>query len=118
MLRSTPPSRKNILPMLAKQVAEKRRAAGFTQAQLAELLDIEPDTVSRIERGLVVPSLERLIDYASVLNTSVNELLGDIPRETSKTELEWTAMLNDLSASDRQLVLTIVKTLIKRFKRR
>jgi transcriptional regulator with XRE-family HTH domain len=108
----------NILPALAANVASKRRELGLTQAQLAELLDVEPDTVSRMERGLLTPSLERLLDYANVLNISISALLGDIPNETSKTEQEWTALLNELSLSDKQLVLSLVKPLIKRFKRR
>jgi transcriptional regulator with XRE-family HTH domain len=108
----------NILPALAVKVAVKRREIGLTQAQLAELLDVEPDTVSRMERGLLIPSLERLLDYANVLNVSLSELLGDIPNEVSKTEQEWTALLNELCLSDKQLVLSLVKPLIKRLRGR
>jgi transcriptional regulator with XRE-family HTH domain len=118
MQRLSTTHQKNTLARLAKSIATKRRAASLTQAQLAELLAVEPDTISRMERGLAVPSLERLLDFANALNTTVNDLLGDVPKEATKTEVEWTELLNELSASDKQLVLNLVTPLVQRFKRR
>jgi transcriptional regulator with XRE-family HTH domain len=42
--------------MDGEQLKEKRIALGLTQAQLAEILDVKPNTVARWERGvLAVP---------------------------------------------------------------
>ena len=40
--------------MEGDELKEKRLALGLTQAQLAEILDVKPNTVARWERGLLV----------------------------------------------------------------
>lgn len=39
--------------MEGEKLKEKRMALGLTQAQLAEILDVKPNTVARWERGLL-----------------------------------------------------------------
>jgi transcriptional regulator with XRE-family HTH domain len=39
--------------MEGEELKEKRVALGFTQAQLAEILEVKPNTVARWERGLL-----------------------------------------------------------------
>jgi transcriptional regulator with XRE-family HTH domain len=39
--------------MEGEKLKEKRTALGLTQAQLAEILDVKPNTVARWERGLL-----------------------------------------------------------------
>jgi transcriptional regulator with XRE-family HTH domain len=39
--------------MEGEKLKEKRAALGLTQAQLAEILDVKPNTVARWERGLL-----------------------------------------------------------------
>lgn len=46
--------------LLGQQIAAHRRALNLTQLQLAELLGVEPETISRFERGTSLPSLKRL----------------------------------------------------------
>ncbi|MDQ3753825.1 MAG: helix-turn-helix domain-containing protein [Acidobacteriota bacterium] len=41
---------------------EKRIALGLTQAQLAEILDVKPNTVARWERGLL--AVPRTVELA------------------------------------------------------
>jgi DNA-binding XRE family transcriptional regulator len=46
---------------LGQQIAAHRTALNLTQNQLAERLGVEPETVSRFERGSSLPSLKRLL---------------------------------------------------------
>jgi transcriptional regulator with XRE-family HTH domain len=39
--------------MEGEELKEKRTALGLTQAQLAEILDVKPNTVARWERGIL-----------------------------------------------------------------
>jgi transcriptional regulator with XRE-family HTH domain len=39
--------------MGGEELKEQRTALGLTQAQLAEILDVKPNTVARWERGLL-----------------------------------------------------------------
>lgn len=45
---------------VGKAIGRQRQQAGLTQEQVAEHLDIGMEAVSRMERGLVVPTVVRL----------------------------------------------------------
>ena len=47
-------------------IAIRRKAKGLTQAQLAEYMDIEKESVSRIETGHIAPTLARLAQIAKL----------------------------------------------------
>lgn len=48
--------------MEGDELKEKRIALGLTQAQLAEILDVKPNTVARWERGLL--AVPRTVELA------------------------------------------------------
>jgi transcriptional regulator with XRE-family HTH domain len=48
--------------MEGNTLKEKRLALGLTQAQLAEILDVKPNTVARWERGLL--AVPRTVEFA------------------------------------------------------
>lgn len=65
---------------MGDRIRELRGAAGFTQAQLAERLGagVAVETVSRFERGVLVPSLPTIERIAHVLGTDVDGLLRGV----------------------------------------
>ncbi len=69
---------------LGKRVAELRRLAGLTQAQLAERLDLATETVSRLERGAAIPSLASIERAAKVLGVDLEELFRFRERQSPK----------------------------------
>ena len=64
---------------LGRRVAELRKLAGLTQAQLAERLDVATETISRLERGAAVPSLARLEGMAGEFGVEMWELFRWMP---------------------------------------
>ncbi|MCM1004253.1 MAG: helix-turn-helix transcriptional regulator [Candidatus Gastranaerophilales bacterium] len=52
---------------IAEQIFVHRRAAGLTQAQLAEMVELSVQHISRIESGHYIPSLKTFFMLASVL---------------------------------------------------
>ncbi|HHF3840070.1 TPA: helix-turn-helix domain-containing protein [Haemophilus influenzae] len=54
---------KNVGMMIAKY----RKQAGLSQAKVAELLDLSIDSISRIERGNIVPNVPRLFEFDELL---------------------------------------------------
>ncbi len=67
---------KNISPELfGEKLKTLRKNAKYTQETFSELIGIEPQNLSRIERGLNFPSLATFIKIASVLNMEPNDLL-------------------------------------------
>ena len=52
-----------------------RKERGLTQEQLAESIGITSNTVSRIERGQLIPALPTLVDICNVLKIGANTIL-------------------------------------------
>lgn len=73
--------------MIGKVIQEKRKAAGLSQAKLAELLGVTAPAVNRWEKDMSYPDATLLAPLARALNTDLNELfsfydsLSDAERE-------------------------------------
>lgn len=63
-----------IAVLLGANIASRRKAQGMPQAVFADRLGITSDSLSRIERGSVVPRLHRIQEIASLLNCTVSDL--------------------------------------------
>ena len=61
---------------IGKFIAECRKEKCFTQAQLAEMLNITDRAVSKWETGRSMPDVSIMLELCKVLNISVNELLN------------------------------------------
>lgn len=57
-------------------IAARRKALGMSQEKLSELIEIEQSSLSRMERGTLVPNLERLAGIAEVLGCRLADLMG------------------------------------------
>jgi len=58
---------------LGKRIKELRKAKGYTQEQLAELIDMEQNTISVIESGRNFPTLVTLEKIANVLHVDLSD---------------------------------------------
>ena len=58
-------------------VAERRKEAGLTQKQLANLLGLKRSSISKWENGASKPRAETLKKLADLLNCTVDELLKE-----------------------------------------
>jgi transcriptional regulator with XRE-family HTH domain len=88
-----------------------RRAAGLTQKQLADRLEVESITVSRWERGVTSPSLPRLRRIAEITETTVSDLVRS-PDAASAHAVELAALREEL-AETRELVDRVARALEK-----
>lgn len=61
---------------LGKAVRAARQHAQLSQEQVAQVLALPPPAYRRLERGLLVPSVETLVRLAQLLRTSPSVLLG------------------------------------------
>ena len=67
---------KNISPEnFGKKLKRLRKSAKYTQECFSEKIGIEPQNLSRIERGLNFPSLATFIKISQELNIKPNDLL-------------------------------------------
>ncbi|MBS7328542.1 MAG: helix-turn-helix transcriptional regulator [Oxalobacter sp.] len=59
---------------LGRNIAKARKSVGKTQAQLAEQIDVDTLSISRIERGAVAPSLATLSKIANAIDMPLPHL--------------------------------------------
>lgn len=105
-------SEKLLRGRLGEELRRARLARGLTQADLAERLDTDPETISRFERGSSLPSLTRLLDLAETLGVTVASLLGRAsPRMTDELEDVGRSLLA-LSEPDQRLAIAVLRTII------
>lgn len=64
--------------MLSQRLRQARNAKGYTQKDLADLVNTKKTTISNYETGYSTPSNEMLKDLADVLNTTTDYLLGRV----------------------------------------
>lgn len=90
---------------LGRAIAERRKALGLSQDDLAGMIEVDAETISRFERGAVLPSLQRLCRVADALETGMGELLSDASELPSDQAQRLNATLHELSVKDRQLLM-------------
>ena len=67
---------KDLTKFLGVWLKETREAKDIPQKDLAEYIGISPVTLSRMENGLLKPSVKALIGYSQVTGTSLNDIIG------------------------------------------
>ncbi len=89
-------------------IAERRKAAGLTQAQLAEKLNITDRAVSKWENGKSMPDSSIMLELCSELHITVNDLLsGEVvtmDKHNEKTEKLLIEMAKQKEDSDKRLL--------------
>lgn len=96
---------------LGRNIFERRKELGWTQAELAEKIGVDTETVSRFERGSNLPSLSRLETLASVLGVPLSKLIAQSshqPNTQAEVITEWLAALE---SNDREFVMDALKRL-------
>ena len=61
---------------IAERIQQLRKAAGYSQEKLAELLHVSRQAVSKWESGATMPTLDNLVELSKLFNVGVNELLA------------------------------------------
>lgn len=74
-------------PMFHERLKELRSKSGKTQKDLAEYLNISPQSISKWEKGESSPSLEYLPKIAKFLNCDINSLFEEIDLSNIKETL-------------------------------
>lgn len=87
--------------MFSEQLKMLRKEKGLSQQELADMLCVVRQTVSKWEKGLSLPDADMLIKLANALGISVNELLG-IQMENSGAQQE---IIEQLMKINEQLII-------------
>lgn len=100
---------------LGQRVAEQRRLVGMTRARLAEHVGVTVETISRLERGIVVPLLARIDDVARALGTELAELFrGPTSKPDSAAIARLVALARSKPVDDLELLLVLAERVLQR----
>lgn len=82
--------------IIAKNLTQYRKAAGLTQAELAEKINYSDKSVSKWESGNGVPDIYILIELAKIFGVTVDDLISESSAQkaqSKKTSLHVLIML-------------------------
>ncbi|MBN3831575.1 MULTISPECIES: helix-turn-helix domain-containing protein [Burkholderia] len=103
---------------LGKAIARERMARGLTQEQLAEIIGVEQETVSRFERGATLPPLPRLIQLADYFDVPLESLLRANSNRIADEATDIAEMLSKLDSPNRDFVRRWVTEMCERLAKR
>lgn len=111
------PKEKRLALKMGRAIAVRRQQKQLTQAELAEMIEVEQETISRFERGASLPPFGRLADIADALSCPLEDLLrSGSPRLEDRAQ-SIAQVLEKLSESDQRLVGDIVEQVCARLLR-
>ncbi|MZQ99502.1 MAG: helix-turn-helix domain-containing protein [Acidaminobacter sp.] len=61
---------------LGSNLRKLRKSRGQTQAQLAELLEVDTTTISKMENSVIIPGLNTVIEISIIYGISIDNLLS------------------------------------------
>lgn len=62
--------------VLGPNIRKARQRQGLSQARLAEMVEMSPEVLGRMERKKVLPRLERLVLLCKILGRTPDQMLG------------------------------------------
>ena len=65
---------KSVEKLIGAQIAKIRNDREITQERLAELIKVTTETISRLERGVSIPSIKTLEKISQALHTSLKDI--------------------------------------------
>lgn len=94
---------------IAKNLMHYRKAAGFTQAELAEKINYSDKSISKWESGNGVPDIYTLMQLAELYGVTVDTLIGDgMPVAMQKKKMGLQLLIILLSSGIVWLVATFL----------
>ncbi|WP_371867172.1 helix-turn-helix transcriptional regulator [Duganella lactea] len=98
---------------VGRALAAARGARGWSQPHVAQLLGIDSETISRIERGHVV-RLDRLYDLALLYEVPMASLFYDAPGVKQDHLEELVSAVKLLDEKNREWLLQAVRAVVSK----
>lgn len=89
---------------------------GLTQDEVAEKLGIGQEAVSRIERGITIPTIIRLGELSDIFDCGIDDLLIESSNRPNDQAKSIQKMLEKLTDKDRSMVMDTLQKLYERMK--
>lgn len=103
---------KKLARQIGAAIRSRRKEKGWTQAQLAEAVGVEKESVSRFENGAISPSVGRLLQLADALSSPISAFLCPIPDEIDAQAAALATLIHKLPAARRDIVVRLVENAV------
>lgn len=98
---------------LGRAIAHRRKSLDLIQDDLAGLVDVDVETISRFERGAVLPSLNRLNQIADALKVGLGDLLTESSTHPNDQAHQLVSLMSKMTNEERSLLLGIAELMTK-----
>ncbi len=104
----------NLRALFGKRLKEIRNDKGLTQQELAELLDLQPNTIAQIEIGYKAASFDTIEKISKKLNISYFELF-DFEETQSRNVLyrKITKLIDSMDKKNLELSFSLLEQVSK-----
>ena len=99
--------------IFGENIKREREKAGYNQERFSEMIDMTPNNLSAVERGVASVSLKMLRRICSVLKVSADELLYETQEKSDVATL--TQKLERLNTKQLQIAEEMFSTLLEAF---
>ena len=90
-----------LLQDIGKRIQQRRKALGYTQEQMAEMMNVSVQMVSNLERGNKAIRIDNLINISRILKVSTDYILTGMNHSQTNSATE------QLSQRDQNLIKQI-----------
>ena len=94
-------------------IAKYRKVSGLSQAQVAELLGLSNDAISRMERGTIALNVERLYEFAQLFQCRVSDLIADSQLQPTEQVYQLDRLFNQLTSVERDKLISLIEQIIE-----
>ena len=95
------------LNVIGNRIQNRRKQRGYTQEQLAEMMNVSIQMVSNLERGNKAIRIDNLIHLSQILEISTDYILTE--KTTADDHEAWTSRIAQLSLKDPKMVEMLVE---------
>jgi transcriptional regulator with XRE-family HTH domain len=96
------------LDFIGDMIYKHRKLKRITQKELAEKIDSTPGTISLYERSVAIPSIDMVLNIASALDVSVDEILFSDKKEKSNQIKTLERVLGGMDSEKKERLCNIV----------
>ena len=108
---------RDLASAVGRAIAKRRIECGLTQEHVAEHLGVGVEAVSRIERGVALPTVVRLGELAEIFSCNIADLLTETSSRATDQASHLARVLSKLSGTDRTMLVNVIETLVAHLKK-
>ncbi len=98
---------------IGKRLREMRRKKGLTQEEFAEMIGLSTNYISAVERGINLPSYEKLVEALNCLGYAADDVFCDLVDKSARNRAcKLSDTIETLPINKQKWILDIVELLV------